>query len=183
MKTYLILLVSMALLFSLGCSKKIVVVKASPPDQNQSQTISAEKSNTKASDNHLRQAKQFYAQKRYKQARKHCEKAIDFNHRNWEAHYYLGLSLQRRKNYTISIEAFSVCLKYSPKNNFLKSEIHYAIGYNWEQMGHFNKAEREYAVALDFNPDNRTALDAKNRISIEKALKGWKKRKKSNYDG
>jgi len=38
MKTYLILLVSMALLFSLGCSKKIVVVKASPPDQGQSQT-------------------------------------------------------------------------------------------------------------------------------------------------
>lgn len=177
------ILLCILLLLAVGCSKKVVVIKASPAETGRSQTIDASKANIQASNNHLEQAKMAYARKKFKQAQKHCEKAIEFNHRNWEAHYYLGLSLQKRREYTVAIEQFGVCLKYSPKNNYLKSEIHYAIGVSWEELGDYKNAEQSYGKALAFNPENKMAQKAKNRIKIDKTMKGWGNRKKTRGEG
>lgn len=166
-----------------GCSKKVVLIKTNPAETNKSAGSHASKDNIIASNNHLAQAKKFYVDEKYKQTMKHCEKAIQFNHRNWEAHYYLGLTMQKRKEYAVSIEILGTGLKYCPDNKFVKSEIHYAIGYNWENLGHFSNAKKQYAMALEFNPKNNSARDAQNRIKVKKTVKDWGKKKKTKYDG
>jgi len=186
MRSFIVLFLSILLFALVGCSKRVVIIKGSAPENNHAQVIGAGQSNIEKSDHHLSQAKKFYNKAKYGQSKKHCEKAIDFNHRNWEAHYYLGLTLQKRREYTVSIEVFGACLKYSPKNQYVKSEIHYAIGINYERLGSYNQAEKAYGEALAFNPKNKLAFKAKNRVKVEKTLKKRKSRKNhynEYYDG
>jgi tetratricopeptide (TPR) repeat protein len=166
-----------------GCGKKVVIVKAEQPEVNKQKPAPPPVQNPKASDQHLQQAKKFFAQGKYKQAKKHCEKAIEFNHRNWEAHYFLGLAMQKKNDYMVSIEILGTGLKYAPDNKYVKSEIHYAIGYSWENLGKLDKASKEYQLALSYNSGNKTARQARNRIKIEKTMKKWGKDKEIEYEG
>jgi tetratricopeptide (TPR) repeat protein len=183
MRIFICLLLGFILILSAGCSRKVIVIKAGEPETREQKVFKPANDNVKASEKHLVQAKKFYHNAKYKQAQKHCEKSITFNRRNWEAHYYLGLTMQQRKRYTISIESFGAGLKYCPENNFVKSEIHFAIGKSWEKLGHLDHARKEFAVALELNPSNLEAKKAKNRVKIEKTMKGWKKRKNTRQDG
>lgn len=171
------------LLFVVGCTKKVVVIKAPPAEKKQHVIVHSTGVNIESSNNHFKQAKKFYAKGNYKQAMKHCEKAIEFNHRNWKAHYYLGLTMQKRNQDARAIEVFGAGLKYSPDNNLIRSEIQFAIGVSWENLGKLNNAHQAYNLALVLNPDNRSAREAKKRVKIEKTLKNWRKMKKSGYDG
>lgn len=166
-----------------GCSKRIVVIKANPTVGSNNGPMHTSKDNIQASDNHLAQAKKFYARAKYKQSIKQCEKALQFNRRNWEAIYYLGLSMQKRKEYSISIEMLGAGLKYCPDNRFIKSEIHFAIGISWEKLEHYSNANKEYNIALEHNPGNSYARDAKNRLVVNKTMKNWRKNKNIPYDG
>ncbi len=183
MRHFLCIMLCLLLPGLIGCSKKVIVVKTDPAETHKSVDSHASNDNIIASNNHLAQAKKFYVEEKYKQTLKHCEKAIQFNRRNWEAHYYLGLAMQKRKEYARSIEVLGTGLEYCPDNKFVKSEIHYAIGYNWENLGHFSNADKEYTMALEFNPKNSSARDAQNRIKMEKTIKNWGKKKKIEYDG
>ena len=124
-------------------------------------------------------SKKFYYNGKYKQARKHCEKAIKFNHSNWEAHYYLGLTMQKKREYAIAVEALGVSLKYSPENRFVRSELHLAIGYSWEKLGNAKKAGTEYSLAIQYNPENQEAIEARNRMKVDKTMKNWGHKKKT----
>jgi tetratricopeptide (TPR) repeat protein len=183
MKRLLPVLVAILLISVSGCSKKVVVIKAQPPEKEQPAVAHKAKVDIDASDNHLRQAKKLYFKGKYKQAEHDCEKAIEFNHRNWEAHYYLGLAMQKRRHYVRAVEAFAAGLEFSPDNNYVKSEIHFAIGYSWEKMGEHANAGKEYKMALSYNPGNQEARDARNRLKIEKTMKNWGKDKGQNPEG
>lgn len=182
MRKLFIFVLALLILFLLGCSKKVTVVKVAPIDYNV-RYDSPSQENVDGSDKHLQQAKRFYANGKYKQARKHCEKAIALNHRNWGAHYYLGLAMQKKREYTVSIEALGVSLKYSPDNKYVKSEIHFAIGLNWEKLGNSKRAFEEYKHALAFNPGNDSARRARNRLKVNKTMENWGKDVETNFDG
>lgn len=181
MRPLLILVLGLLLILAGGCSKKVVVIKASPAENNQ--VVGPSKNNIKLSDSHLKQAKKHYARQKYNQTKKQCEKAIYLDHRNWEAHYYLGLAMQKKKKYALSIEAFGTGLKYCSDNGYVKSEIHLAIGISWEKLGKLENARKEYNLALKLNPDNQMARNARNRIKVEKTLKNWGKKKDISYEG
>jgi len=169
---------SIIVLFSFGCSKRVVVIKTERPPSKKAIIVHPTRAEIVSSENHLRQAKKFYYANKYKQARKHCEKAINFNHANWEAHYYLGLSMQSRKDYAVAIKALGVSLKYSPENHLVRSELHMAIGRSWEKLGRIKKAQLEYAAALEYNPENMEAREAQRRIKVDKTMNNWGKKKK-----
>jgi len=178
MRKSLLLLLCAILLFAAGCTKKVVVIKSERPPSNKAVIVHPSKENTVASNNHLKQAKKFYYKGKYKQAKKHSEKAIEFNHSNWEAHYYLGLSMQGRRQYATAIEVLGVSLKYSPENHMVRSELHMAIGHSWEKLGDIRKASSEYALALEYNPANQEARDARKRLKIDKTMNKWGKKSK-----
>jgi len=183
MRHVAIAILCIILLLIVGCSKKETSITITAEQGERANQPDAVKVNETASGQHLRQAKVFYSRDKFKQAIKHCEKAITFNHQNWEAYYYLGLSMQKRRDYTVAIDMLHNGLKHSPKNKYVKSELHYAIGYSWEKLGRFENAKKSYSTALAFNPENHSAQQAKNRIKIEKTLKNWGKQKNIDYDG
>ena len=178
MRQFILLSIMIMLLLAIGCSRGVVVVKTQRPQPTKEVVIvQPDKADVVSSENHLRQAKKFYYGGKYKQAQKHCEKAIQFNHSNWEAHYYLGLSLQGRREFAQAVDILSVSLKYSPENNMVRSELHLAMGYSWEKLGQAKNAQTEYALALEYNPDNMEAQEARNRIKIDKTMNDWGKKK------
>ncbi len=183
MKKLSIFVLALLLLFAMGCGKKVAIVKVAPTENNLNRYNSPSQDNIGGSDKHLKQAKRFFADGKYRQAQKHCEKAIALNHRNWGAHYYLGLAMQKKREYTVSIEALGVSLKYSPDNKYLKSEIHYAIGYSWEKLGVPKKAVEEYKQALAYNPGNDSARKARSRMKVQKTMENRDKRRKIDFDG
>ncbi|SYZ74315.1 hypothetical protein TRIP_C60585 [Candidatus Zixiibacteriota bacterium] len=166
-----------------GCGGGVVVVNKETPAENRKTDIRRSESNITAATEHLKQAKMFYARDKYKQALQHCEKAIEFDNRNWEAYYYLGLCMQKRHEYASAANALKQGLQYTPDNRLVRSEIHAAIGYCWENLGRFEDARKEYSVSLTFNPGNQNAQDGQNRVKVEKTLKNWGKDKKSDRDG
>lgn len=182
MKKLLMLLVCGLAFILFACSGggNTVVIKHEEPTASKADN---RPTNVEASDNHLNQAKVMYVKGKYKQTIDHAEKALAFNERNWEAYYYLGLAMQKRRDYQPSLDVFAKGLRYSPDNRFVRSEIHFALGFSWEQMGIFDKATNEYTAALEFNPENIDARQATNRIKIEKTMKGWGKDAKSKIDG
>jgi len=173
---------ALLILFMLGCSKKVTVVKVAPIEYNERYDNPSDE-NIDSSDRYLQQAKRFYTNGKYKQARNHCEKAIALNHRNWGAHYYLGLAMQKKREYTVSIEALGVSLKYSPDNKYVKSEIHFAIGLSWEKLGEPGRAFQEYKQALAYNSGNDSARKARNRLKVKKTMENWGKDIRINHDG
>lgn len=183
MKKLSIFILVLLLLFVFGCGKKVMVVKVAPTENNLKQYNNSSQDNIDGSEKYLKQAKRLYADGNYGQAQKQCEKAIALNHRNWGAHYYLGLAMQKKREYTVSIEALGVSLKYSPDNKYLKSEIHYAIGYSWEKLGEPKKAIEQYKQALAFNPGNDSARKARNRIKVRKTMDNWDKSREIEYEG
>jgi tetratricopeptide (TPR) repeat protein len=161
-----------------GCGKEAVVINQ--PDEENPGVF---KDNTTASNHHLQQAKMFYARDKYKQALQHCEKAIEFDKHNWEAYFYMGMSMQKRKEYARSIEILNDGLKYSPDNKLVKAELHCAIGYSWENLGRYDEARRQYNLALDYNPNSEQARKGKNRIKVEKTMEDWSKDKEIKHEG
>lgn len=181
-KMLLFLLCVVSLIIS-GCSggnSGTVVIKHEEPAVTKADIRPV---NVEASNNHLSQAKVMYVKGKYKQTIDHAEKAIAFNEKNWEAYYYLGLAMQKRRDYQISLEAFNSSLKFSPDNRFVRSEIHSARGYSWEQLGDLENANSEYMAALEFNAENANARQGTNRIKIEKTMKGWGKDAKGKIGG
>jgi tetratricopeptide (TPR) repeat protein len=166
-----------------GCAKKIVVIRTTPAETKKTVVVAPPHENNVASNNHLVQARNFYARGKFKQAIQHCEKAIEFNNRNWEAYYYMGLSMQRTKAYTRALDYLKTGLTYSPDNNMIRAEVHYAIGFSWENMGKFEEAGKQYNIALSYNPDNSSARIGINRIMVDKTMRNWKKDKDLKHEG
>ncbi len=183
MKKLLLLLLCLSAITMFACSgggsRNVVIVHEEPTAVPQGHGPA----NIEASNQHLSQAKVMYVKGKYKQTQDHAEKAIAFNEKNWEAYYYLGLAMQKRRDYQMSLDVFSKGLKYSPDNRYVRSELHFALGYSWEQMGKLDKADGEYGSALDFNPENIDARQGTSRIKIEKTMKGWGKDVKKKTDG
>ncbi len=183
MKKPLILSSILFIFVIVGCGKEIVIINPGSENSGQVSASRPEVDNATASSQHLQQAKMFYARDKFKQAMQHCEKAIEFDNRNWEAYYYMGLIMQNRKEYAQSIETFSDGLKFAPDSKLVKAELHCALGYSWENLGKFEEARTQYNLALSLNPQNESARKGKNRIEVEKTLKNWGKDKKINYEG
>jgi len=182
--TRLLILSSLLFLFIIaGCAKEVIVVQPGSENSNQPSFNGEPADNASASDKHLQQAKMFYARDKYKQALQHCEKSIEFNNRNWEAYYYLGLVMQKRREYTRSIETLNDGLKFAPDNKLVKAELHCALGHSWESLGRYEEARKQYDLALSLNPQNEAARKGRNRIEVEKTLKNWGKDKDIDYEG
>jgi tetratricopeptide (TPR) repeat protein len=166
-----------------GCGGGTVVVKEATTGEIRKTDARPSEGNITAATEHLKEAKMFYARDKYKQALQHCEKAIEFDNRNWEAYYYLGLCMQKRHEFTQAVDALKKGLILSPDNRLVKSEMHAAIGYCWENLRMFDDARREYNTSLSFNPGNQAARDGQNRIKVEKTLKNWGKDKDIDTEG
>ena len=171
------------ILFIIGCGKEVTIIKTSPAERPQIETSKPTHENINASNHHLQQAKLFYEKDRFKQARQHCEKAISFDSRNWEAYYYLGLTMQRQKDYVIAIEKLNEGLKVAPDNGIVRAEIHYAIGYSWERIGRLVEAGMHYDRALGYNPEYDSAREGKDRVKAGKRSKKWGKDKEIDGKG
>ena len=117
------------------------------------------------------------------QALQHCEKAIQFNHNNWEAHYYMGLAMQQKREYAASIEALKLSLKLGPDNNIIKSEMHFNLALGFEKMDMIDRAQAEYNQSLTFNSGNQMAREGLDRLKVKKMKKTVKKSRSKNYDG
>jgi tetratricopeptide (TPR) repeat protein len=174
---------SLLLLLIIGCGQKMIVVRTVPAENKKMVASGPSEDNTIASNNHLTQARMFYAHDKFKQAIQHCEKAIEFNNRNWEAYYYMGLSMQRSKAYARSIEYLKTGLTFSPDNNLIRAEVHYAIGFSWESIGKMEEAGTQYHIALTYNPDNGSARNGMNRVTVNKTMKDWKNNKNIKHKG
>ncbi len=183
MRQFLLIFLALTIIFSIGCSKKLVVIKTNSENPSTRQGIGTSQADLEKSDKFLIKAKREFYKGNYKNSLKFCEKAIDANHRNWEAYYYLGLSMQKRRKYELAINTFGTGLKYAPNDNLIKSEMHLAIGQSWENLGHLDNAKKEYELALTLNPDNSYARDARNRIKVHKTMKDWGKKKNKHHDG
>ncbi len=170
------LLIGLLILAASGCSHKITVIKTSTSEKKLDLRAVPSEDKEKKSDIFLAKAKKFYLKGKYKQAMSFCEKAIKFNHNNWEAHYYMGLAMQRKRLYAQSIEALKIGLQLGPKNKFVKSEMHCNLAINYEKMGMAERARSEYQLALTLNSANQDARKGLNRIKVNKTMKNWKKR-------
>jgi len=178
-----LILIPVVLLIALGCSKEVVVVQTGAETTPSTVVMRNPETNFNASIEHLRQAKIFYARDKYKQALQHCEKAVSFDSRNWEAYYYMGLCMQKRKDFARAVETIRTGLKYVPENKLVKAEMHFALGYCFENMGRLDEARSEYETSLTYNPNNDSARKGSNRVKVEKTLKNWGKDKEIEYEG
>ena len=182
MKNIPIILACLTALFLSGCGGTKINVEYSA-ESYYANPVQASDEAVAASDIILKRAKKLYAREKYGKVIKHCEQAIELNHRNWNAHYYLGLAMQKKREYVVSVQALMVGLKYSPDNKFVKSEIHYSIGLSLERMGDLDNAFEEYSLSLNFNSGNESARKARNRVKVEKTMQNWSKGRKIKYDG
>jgi tetratricopeptide (TPR) repeat protein len=183
MRNLLSIFLFFLLIVSFGCSKKVVIVRTAETTDKVTPVAKPLDQNLTASMEHLQQAKMFYARDKYKQAMQHCEKAIEFDNRNWEAYYYLGMTMQKRREYAHAIDIFRSGLRYSPDNRMVKAELHVAIGQSLENLGRLEEAVHEYNTALTFNPENDSARAGKNRVEVEKTMKNWGKDKEIDFEG
>jgi tetratricopeptide (TPR) repeat protein len=176
----LFLILTALILFNCGGGKTNIKYSAEIYYNNQSKPTDE---NMAASEEFLKLAKRAYADENYGMTINNCENAIDLNHRNWSAHYYLGLAMQKKREYAVSIEAFMVSLKFSPDSKYIKSDLHYSIGLSFERQGDLDKAHQEYVTALNFNSENSSAKTARNRVKIEKTMQNWSRDRQINHGG
>ncbi|MFH1700567.1 MAG: tetratricopeptide repeat protein [Candidatus Zixiibacteriota bacterium] len=148
------------LFFIIGCQSKTVVIKSRPVETGQ-ETIN--KGQATSSDNHLIHGIKFYTAGKYKQAAKHFIRAISGNKENWEAHYYMGLTLQKQGRFDRAIGSFKYAQKYAPQDNLVLSRINYSLALSWENEGYFARAGELYTQAAKLNPK-----DTKARAGIER---------------
>ncbi len=180
MRYLIVLLVSLFILAASGCSHRMVIIKTSTSEKKLDSRAIEKKNNKNQSDIFLAKAREFYNKGKYKQALKFCEKALEFNQNNWEAHYYIGLATQRNRQYAQSIEALKIGLRLGPDNRMIQSEIHYSLAINFEKMGMPERARSEYQTALNLNSANQDARKGLSRIKVKKTLDGWQKEKRKN---
>lgn len=167
---------------SMGCGGRMVIVKNTTPANKIERRVVVTEQNIKQSNLHLAKAKSFYFKGKYQQAQMHCEKAIQFNHANWEAHYYLGLTMQKRREYAASIEALKISLKLGPDNKLIKSEMHFNLAIGFEKMDMIDRAQAEYSQSLAFNSGNQMAKAGLNRLKVKKTKKNVKKSRSKDHD-
>jgi len=165
------LLACFILLVSAGCSHRVLVVKTAPPESNRNRPVKYTNEDIEISTRHLVKAKEYYHKGHLKQAQHHCELAIKFNHANWEAHYYLGLTMQKKREYAQSIEALKIGLKLGPDDKYVKSDIHFYLALSFEGMGQSERALAEFNQALVFNSGNQMAREGMNRLKDKKTTK------------
>jgi tetratricopeptide (TPR) repeat protein len=177
-----LILISLILIIG-GCGGGTINVKESPAVENHKTPGKPTQGNITAATEQLKEAKMFYARDKYKQALQHCEKAIEFDNRNWEAYYYLGLCMQKRRDFAEAAAALKRGLQFSPDNRLVKSEMHAAIGYCWENLKQFEDARKEYDISLSYNPANQAAREGQNRIKVQKTMKNWGKDKDIEHEG
>ena len=180
MRLLVVLLVSLFILANSGCSHRVVIVKTNTSEKKLDSRAIEKKNNKKQSDVFLAKARKFYNKGKYKQALKFCEKALEFNQNNWEAHYYIGLATQRNRQYAQSIEALKIGLRLGPENRMVQSEIHCSLAINYEKMGMAERAHSEFQMALNLNSANQDARKGLSRIKVKKTLHGWQKEKRRN---
>lgn len=181
MKATLIIVIFLALLLSACGGTKMNIEYSS--ETYYANPVQASDEAVAASDIILKRAKKLFAKQKYGKVVNFCEQAIELNHRNWGAHYYLGLAMQKKHEYVVSVQALMVGLKYSPDNKFIKSDLHYSIGLSLERMGDLDNAFEEYGLSLNFHSGNRSARKARNRVKIEKTMQDWSKSRQIDYDG
>jgi tetratricopeptide (TPR) repeat protein len=180
----LLLPLVLTLIFAGGCGgggstqTRVIITEKTRNYDSEPTAKNIEKSNF-----HLAKAKKFYSRGKYKQVKKHCEKAIAYNPQNWEAYYYLGLAMQKRREYAESIKTLEVGLVLSPNNKYVRSDIHCTLGINWENLGRPEKARNEYNQALAFNSGNSIARKGLNRIKVKKTLRNWDKKREIEHEG
>ena len=166
-----------ALIFAVGCGHTPTTVKPVSPERRLDRQAAPAEQDSRHSRELLAEARKAYANGKYGQARKSCEEAIGFDHTNWEAHYYLGLVYQQRRQYCEAVAILKAGLEHCPDDNLIRSEMHYNIGLGWEKTGRLDKAQGQYRAALDYNQEHRSARQGLNRIKVEKTLKNWGKDK------
>ncbi|MEE9442304.1 MAG: tetratricopeptide repeat protein [candidate division Zixibacteria bacterium] len=162
------------LFFIIGCQSKTVVIKSRPVETEQGTIKRGQKI---SSDNHLIQGKKFYTAGKYKQASKHFIRAISKNKDNWEAHYYLGLTLQKQGRFDQAIGSFKYSQKYAPKDNLIRSRICYSLALSWENEGYFARAGELYTQVLSLNPKHAKAKAGIERTKLKSAKANKKKKK------
>ncbi|HSG98459.1 MAG TPA: tetratricopeptide repeat protein [candidate division Zixibacteria bacterium] len=157
-----------------GCANynRTVVVKedSQPEAKNHGMVVAAEK--------HFNTGMKFFHKGQYKQAVKHFEKAIEKNHRHWEAHYYLGVAHREMRDYRVAQHRLELALQNAPSDDKkVKARIYVALGITWESAGDPSKAQTNFALAVELDSDNREAHDGLSRV------KGPKGKGKSKGQG
>lgn len=180
MKRLSILLVSLFALAALsGCaSRKVVIIQTEKPGppaaKNKGQAIASQKH----VDNGLKQLNKGH----YKQAADQFRLAVDKDPSNWEAHYYLGLTLQRWKRYRESTDYFILAIDLNPRDKVWVSKVRLHLGITLEYQGRYRDAEREYQLAMSLNPRNKEASERWQRVSKKNKHKAKERHKKDKDD-
>ncbi len=167
MNRFLLLLI--ACFIVVGCQSKTVVIKTQPETPKY-------KIKHVSSDKHLIQGKKFFNNGKYKLAARNFMRAIATDSHNWEAHYYLGLTLQKQGRYDQAIGSFNTSLRHAPKNNKIRARVNYSLGVSWEHERYFGRATELYVKVLKLNPKHSGAKAGKARVML-KATKEKKKKK------
>lgn len=92
--------------------------------------------------------------------------SIEHNEKDFKAHYNLGNTLYKKKNYADAIAEYEKALKYA-ENNQEKQITLYNLGNAYLQNNNLQKAIEYYKQALKISPNNELVLN-NLRIALKK---------------
>lgn len=92
--------------------------------------------------------------------------SIQHNEKDFKAHYNLGNTLYKKKNYADAIAEYEKALKYT-ENNQEKQNTLYNLGNAYLQNNNLQKAIEYYKQALKISPNNELVLN-NLRIALKK---------------
>lgn len=162
----------------IGCtSGRVVIVgesESSPSvNKNQGRVIAAQR--------HVENGKKFLKRKKYGKAEREFLTAIELDPRNYEAHYYLGLTCHRWKKYHDSIEYFQLAIELNPEDPDWVSQVRLYLGLSFEYTRDYDRAEKEFYLAMTIDPSNKEARHCWERVKY-KYKKHHKEKDHDDYD-
>lgn len=164
MTRFLPILLSLAV--STGCTQRITVVKAGLENREiqTSNRTSQPNSSDPTYDSCLSDGLILFRQGDYEGARRLFEHAININATGWQAHYYLGLTLNKEGKHSLARASFQASLAFAPNDKRTRSLIYIAMAEGWEKQGNLGQAKLNYITALNLCPESSSAVDGLERV-------------------
>jgi tetratricopeptide (TPR) repeat protein len=100
---------------------------------------------------------------RYRQAAHQFEVAIAEDPNNWEAHWWLGLTMREMRDYDGCLDHFRVAIRLHDDPDWV-ARVRVDVGLVWELRGDRDKALVEYDLALRARPGYADAIKARERL-------------------
>ena len=149
-----------------GCTQRMTVVKARQDklDSHISDSKNQPNMSDRAYDSYLSDGLILFRQGNFEGARRMFEQAINANITGWQAHYYLGLALNKKQEHSLAQNSFNSSLTYAPNDKRTRSRIYLAMAESWEKQGKLGQAKLNYITALNLFPDSSPATAGLERV-------------------